>query len=257
MHSSEGFIGTFDSGAGGISVLRHLVAELPHERFSYFGDSAHAPYGDKGKDEIVRLSRDIVRRQLADGAKAIVIACNTATAAAAAELRHEYPEVPIVGVEPALKPAVLAFPRGRILVMATMATLALEKYHVLEERWQGRAEVIPVACVGLVDLIERGDLASVELHDLVEHYVGAYRGSVDAVVLGCTHYPFIGPIIKDVLGPVPLFDGGAGTARQLRAVLSQNNLLADEGAQGSVTFSSSMPGTEELDLYRQLFDSCV
>ena len=250
---SAGFIGVFDSGVGGISVLKSLAAELPHERFCYFGDSANAPYGDRDAQDVLALSRNIVTRQLDEGAKAIVIACNTATSAAAAALRDEYPDLPIIGVEPALKPAVLAFPRGRILVMVTATTLALDKFHRLEERWASQAEVVPIACVGLVDLIEEGDLSSPEIHALVEHYVGRYRGTVDGVVLGCTHYPFVKQVIRDVLGDVALFDGGLGTARQLRTVLTARGLLADDDAPGGVTFSSSKDTAEELALYQWFY----
>lgn len=257
MRGSDGFIGVFDSGAGGISVLQNLVEELPHERFLFFGDSANAPYGDKDPQEIQALSRHIVDDLLAKGAKAIVIACNTATSAAAAELRDEYPDVPILGVEPALKPAVLAFPHGTILVMATSATLALEKFQRLEERWARQAKVIPVACVGLVDLIEQGDVSSPRVRQLIEDLVGSHRGNVDAVVLGCTHYPFVRDVIRDVVGDVPFFDGGAGTARQLRTVLTARGLLADDDAEGGVSFASSRDTAEELALYRRFFAQVV
>ena len=257
MQVSDGFIGVFDSGVGGISVLKNLVAELPQERFVFFGDSANAPYGDKDPEEIVTLSRRIVEDLLGKGAKAIVIACNTATSAAASVLRDEYPHIPIVGVEPALKPAVLAFPHGRILVMATATTLALEKFHRLEARWARQADVIGVACVGLVDLIERGDLSSSELHELLESLIGCYRDDVDAVVLGCTHYPFVRDAIRDVIGDVPLFDGGAGTARQLRTVLTARGLLADGGSRGGVTFASSKDTAGELSLYERFFNQVV
>ena len=123
---SDGFVGVFDSGVGGISVLRALVAELPHEDFRFFGDSANAPYGEKTEEQVLELSRGIVEDLLADGAKAIVIACNTATSVAAAALRSAYADVPIVGIEPALKPAARALPHGRVLVMATEVTLRLE-----------------------------------------------------------------------------------------------------------------------------------
>ena len=250
---ADGFIGVFDSGLGGISVLRDMVAELPHERFHFFGDSANAPYGDRTAEDILSLSRAIVRRQLDEGAKAIVIACNTATAAAAAPLRSEYPDLPIIGVEPALKPAALAFPCGRILVMATSTTLALEKFQRLVLRWGSQAEVIPVACVGLVDLIEQGDLSSPEIRSLLEELVGPYRGTVDAVVLGCTHYPFVADIIRDVVGGAPLFDGGEGTARRLHEVLRARGLLAKAEAPGSVSFSSSVNTPSEIALYQRFF----
>lgn len=251
------FIGVFDSGVGGISVLARLAKELPNEDFVFYGDSANAPYGERNRDWIERRSRDIVEHLMDEGAKAIVIACNTATSAAASVLRDEYPHIPIVGVEPALKPAVLAFPHGRILVMATATTLALEKFHRLEARWARQADVIGVACVGLVDLIERGDLSSSELHELLESLIGCYRDDVDAVVLGCTHYPFVRDAIRDVIGDVPLFDGGAGTARQLRTVLTARGLLADGGSRGGVTFASSKDTAGELSLYERFFNQVV
>lgn len=250
----QGFVGVFDSGVGGVSVLRHLVRELPGEDFHYFGDSAHAPYGGKTADEVYALTRAIAERMLSDGAKALVIACNTATSAAAPQLRAAYPEVPIVGVEPALKPAVLAQGTGKVLVMATEVTLMLDKFHRLEHRWAQDAEVETVACAGLVECIERGDLEAPELIELLERLVGRYRGDVDRVVLGCTHYPFVRSQIAQVLGDVRFFDGGAGTARQLRRLLEQGGILGDEDHAGKVTFASSIDTPEELELYRWFFD---
>ena len=250
----DGFVGVFDSGLGGISVLRALVDELPHEDFRYFGDSANAPYGEKAEAQVLALSRDIVERFLADGAKAIVIACNTATSAAAATLRAAHPDVPIVGIEPALKPAARAFPHGRILVMATEMTLQLDKYHELARHWGGECEVVPVPCPGLAARIERGDLDAPDLSEMVEALVGEYAGTVDAVVLGCTHYPFVRAQIARALGPgVAFFDGGAGTARQLRARLDAEGLLASSGRPGRVGFASSLDTPEELALYRSFF----
>lgn len=247
------FIGVFDSGVGGISVLRHLVAELPHERFRYFGDSANAPYGDKPRAQIRALSEDIVRDFLDQGAEAIVIACNTATSAAASYLREKYAQVPIVGVEPALKPAALLPRHDRILVMATAATLRLEKFLRLESEWETDSEVITVPCAGLVELIERGNLETPELHALLENLVGRYRGQVDSVVLGCTHYPFIRRQITEVVGDVPLLDGGGGTAHQLHRLLSGRGMLAPENARGAVEFSSSLAAPGELALYERFF----
>ena len=244
-------IGVFDSGAGGVSVLRALVRELPHESFIYLGDSAHAPYGDRSAEEVLKLSRALVRSFIEDGAKAIVIACNTATSAAAASLRHEL-SIPVIGVEPALKPAVCAHVGGRILVMATPVTLALDKYHDLACQYESLAEVIPIPCPELAARIEQGELDAPDVEELIRSYVGAYAGTADAVVLGCTHYPFVAETIRKVLGYVELYDGTQGTARQLRRVLTQQGLLAGDDAQGSVAFASTLPGAEAL--YQELFD---
>lgn len=148
LPKADGFIGVFDSGVGGISVLQHLVNELPAEDFHFFGDSAHAPYGAKTPEEVCELSLAIAERMVADGAKALVIACNTATSAAAPMLRERYPHMPVVGVEPALKPAVLAQGSKDVLVMATEVTLALDKFQRLTERWASGVGVQTVACTG-------------------------------------------------------------------------------------------------------------
>lgn len=251
--SNGDFVGVFDSGLGGISVLKRLVAELPHERFVFFGDSANAPYGDKPVEQIRSLSTDIVDRFIAEGAKAIVIACNTATSASASYLREKYPSIPIVGCEPALKPAALAPRHRRILVMATAATLRLQKFRDLREEWGRESEVICVPCVGLVQLIETGDLDSPELHALLQELVGQYRGQVDSVVLGCTHYPFIKRQIADVLGEVPFFDGGTGAAHQLGHLLREGGLLAPDDAEGGVEFRSSKSTPQEIELYRHFY----
>ncbi len=250
----DGFVGVFDSGVGGISVLRSLVAELPHEDFEFFGDSANAPYGEKTAPEVLGLSRSIVEDFVAEGAKCIVIACNTATSAAAQTLRAEYGELPIVGVEPALKPATLAPRHGRILVMATPMTLRLDKFHKLAERWGSDSEVIGVPCVGLASRIEQGNLEADDLYDLLEDLVGEYRGTVDSVVLGCTHYPFVRRQIKRVLGDVQLFDGAEGTARRTRSLLEAGGLLRDESHEGTVSFRSSKQGAEEMRLYHDLYE---
>ena len=243
----------FDSGVGGISVLRALVGALPHESFLYFGDSAWAPYGEKTRDQVVRRSRAIVDDLLDKGCKAVVIACNTATSAAASTLRADYAHVPIIGVEPALKPATLAPGVSRILVMATPITLRLDKYQQLAEKWGSGREVISVPCPGLAGRIERGDLEAPDVVELIGDLVGAYRGRIDAVVLGCTHYPFVARQIREVVGDVPLFDGAEGTARQLERKLAERGLTAKSAEPGSVEFASSRPGADELALYRRFF----
>ncbi len=249
----NGYIGVFDSGVGGISVLRALVSALPHESFVYYGDSANAPYGEKSREQVLRRSRAIVDALLDDGCKAIVIACNTATSAAAATLRADYAHVPIVGVEPALKPATLAPGMRRILVMATPITLRLDKYKQLAERWGGGHEVVEVPCAGLAARIEQGSLEADDLRELLEQLIGEYRGKVDGVVLGCTHYPFVADRILDVLGDVALFDGAQGTARQLERRLADRGLLSKSSDPGEVVFLSSKDTPEELELYRSFF----
>ena len=249
----NGYVGVFDSGVGGISVLRQLAATLPSESFVYFGDSANAPYGEKTRDQVARMSRDIVDRLLDEGAKAIVIACNTATSVAAASLRADYAHVPIIGVEPALKPATEQPGVKRILVMATPITLRLDKYQLLAEKWGSGHEVIDAPCPGLAARIEKGDLESPDIYELLEDLVGSYAGAVDAVVLGCTHYPFIARQIREVVGDVPLFDGAYGTALQLQRKLAERGLITKSSGRGAVEFLSSKPGEDEIELYRSFF----
>ncbi len=249
----NGYVGVFDSGVGGISVLRELARTLPRENFAFFGDSANAPYGEKTRDQVIRLSRDIVDDLLDQGCKAIVIACNTATSAAAPTLRAEYAHVPIVGVEPALKPATLAEGIERILVMATPITLRLDKYQQLAARWGAGHRIVEVPCAGLAGRIERGNLDADDLLELLEQLIGPYRGQVDGVVLGCTHYPFVARQIKEVLGDVELFDGAAGTARQLERRLAERGMLSKQASHGRVEFLSSKDTPEELALYRDFF----
>lgn len=252
LEDDGGFIGVFDSGVGGISVLREMVQELPMERFVYFGDSAHAPYGDKTSEEVLGYASEIVREFFEEGAKAIVIACNTATSAAAQTLRDEYPDIPILGVEPALKPATRAAEHEDILVLATEITIDLDKFHRLAREYGTDSNVIAVPCVGLADLIERGITEGDEIEDLLEDLIGEYRGRVDSVVLGCTHYAFVRDAIRARIGDVPMYDGAKGTARHLRRRLEEAGLLRKEG-EGGVEFRSSLSDPEELELYESFF----
>ena len=246
------FIGVFDSGAGGVSVLARLVDELPNEDFVYFGDSENAPYGEKPREWISRRCHGIVDDLVESGAKAIVIACNTATSAAAGELRADYAHLPIIGVEPALKPACIA--AERILVMATPITLRLDKYQQLAERWGGGHVVINAPCPGLAARIEQGGLDEPDVVHLVDELVGCYRGEVDAAVLGCTHYPFVSSAIRTVLGEIPLFDGAEGTARQLHRKLAERDLLTRSSSPGTIEFETSSADPDALDLYRSFFN---
>lgn len=251
------YVGVFDSGVGGISVLQELARALPDESFLFYGDSAHAPYGEKPRDWVLRRSRDIVDHLLNEGCKAIVIACNTATSVAAETLRSDYAYVPIVGVEPALKPATLSPGIDRILVMATPITLRLDKYQQLARRWGSGKEVLPAPCPGLAARIEKGDLDAPDLHAMLEQLIGCYRGEVDAVVLGCTHYSFVAPQIRAALGDVQLFDGAHGTALQLQRMLAKRDILAKSTGNGMIEFASSANSPEELELYRQFFSQKI
>ena len=250
-------VGFFDSGMGGISVLRGTRALLPGEDCIYYGDSLHAPYGVRSLEEVRALSQAAVEHLLQRGCKAIVIACNTATSAAAALLREQYPAVPIIGTEPAIKPAVEHHPGGRILVMATARTLAEKKFHDLAAQYEGQAEIVPVPCSGLMEFVERGELEGENLErfllDILSPYV---KVPVDAVVLGCTHYPFLQKTMRKVLGRRPeILDGAEGVARQLNRRLEELGLKNPRETGGLVTFENSQPGPEMLALSQQLLDS--
>ena len=231
-------IGMFDSGVGGISVLREAVRLLPHERFLFYGDTAHAPYGTKDKAEVLRLSRQVVETLLARGAKAIVIACNTATSAAAAALRAQYPDLPIIGMEPALKPAQKLHRDGIVLSLATPGTIAGEKYaHLYSLYGEG---VVSLPCPGLMEFVERGELDGECLNAYLDRLFAPYRGGkVEAIVLGCTHYVFLKSAVARFFPQVPLIDGNEGTVRQLKRRLEERGLLAPEEAIGGTELISS------------------
>ena len=240
-------IGVFDSGVGGIGTLAELRRELPQERFLFYGDTANAPYGTKSREEVMGCINRIMEHLLAQDVKAVVIACNTATAVAAAELRAKY-SLPIIGIEPALKPAHEMRRDGSILVLATPMTLKLEKFRALYERYGEGA--IPLPCPGLMELVEReaDDEARRYLLELFSPYD---LTKVDAVVLGCTHYVFLRQVLKDILpDTVSVLDGNAGTARQLRRVLTANDLLAD--GQGSITLETSGDPAKVLPVMQRL-----
>ena len=237
-------IGVFDSGVGGISVLKELVALLPEENYLYFGDSANAPFGEKTTEEVRKLTLQAAEMFFARGAKALVVACNTATSAAIHILRETYPDKIIIGIEPALKVATDRFPAGHIGIMATAVTLREEKLHHLLERFP-QATVEKIGAPGLVELIESGKVDSEETEDLLKEILAPYVGKLDALVLGCTHYPFVKETLGKILGEKTLLlDGGAGTARQTKRCLAQADLL--NPGSGSVTIENSKPAMVEL-----------
>ena len=242
-------IGVFDSGLGGISVLGELVRELPYEDFLYFGDSANAPYGSRSTEEIRSLTIRNAEMLFGRGIKALVIACNTATSAAIEALREMYPDRILIGIEPALKPAVSRFPYGKILVMATDATLREHKFAALLEKYNGTCEICKCPCPELVAFVERGELDSPALHEVLVKELGPFLNPLpDAAVLGCTHFPFLKDAVAKVVGSqCILMDGAAGTARETRRRLGENGLLREHG-EGTVTFcnSSDDPRLQEL-----------
>ena len=253
MNTRNDYIAVFDSGVGGISVLRHLRRLMPGERYLYFGDSANAPYGTRTRDEVEALTFAAARRLSARGIKALVVACNTATSAAIGELRKAYPELIVVGIEPALKLAYDRYPGGGIGVMATPMTLREEKFETLMHRYDHGCRVYKIPAPGLVELVERGRADSPEAEALLRELFAPYRGKLDALVLGCTHYPFTAGAISRVLGEgVALLDGGEGTARETRRRLAAADLL--ENGSGEVVLTNSLPDESVLELSRALLE---
>ena len=250
MHVKKDPIGVFDSGVGGISVLRELVRLMPDENYLYFGDSANAPYGSRPTREVRELSLAAAEMLLKRGAKALVVACNTATAAAIDTLRKTYPDTIIVGIEPALKLAADKFPTGRIGVMATQVTLREEKFAHQAERFPDvHIQLIPAP--GLVELIEAGKADSAETKALLHSLLDQHVGKLDALVLGCTHYPFVSPLIQKILGSSTLLlDGGEGTARQTKRCLEAAGLLHD--GPGSVQIENSSSSADLIALSAKL-----
>ena len=250
MDKKELQIAVFDSGVGGISVLKELIACMPQERYLYFGDSANAPYGTRTTEEVRALTLAAVEVLYDRGIKALVVACNTATAAAIDELRQRYPDIVVIGIEPALKMATDRFPTGHVGIMATQVTLREEKLEHLVERFpEARVERIPAP--GLVELVEQGKAQSAETQALLERILSPYRGKLDAIVLGCTHYPFVRDTIRKILGEeVAILDGGEGTARQTRRCLEERGWLRQ--GEGSVQMENSSGRRELLELGMRL-----
>ena len=231
MNAKHDYIAVFDSGVGGISVLRHLLRRLPGERFLYYGDSANAPYGSRTTEEVRQLTLAAAEKLTKEyGIKALVIACNTATAAAVKHVREQYPSLIVIGIEPALKVAADNFPGGRIGVMATEVTLREEKFDLLLHRFDEECTITKIPAPGLVQLIEAGKVDTEETEALLRQILKDHIGNLDALVLGCTHYPFASKAISRVLGEqVRLLEGGDGTARETKRRLAEAGLL-EEGA---------------------------
>lgn len=246
-------IGIFDSGMGGLSVLKTAMKLLPEESFVYFGDDGNAPYGVRPAEEIIKLSFGCAGFLQQKNVKAIVVACNTATSAAINDLRATF-QVPVVSMEPAIKPA-LEQAKGDILMLATPATCALERYNRLRERLDVDGRVKSLPCGGLVELVEKGQGTRENVNKVLEAAMTGIQ-SAGAIVLGCTHFLFVKEQIRryvyDRFGAgVKLFDGNFGTARQLARVLEQNGLRTTKKA-GAVELYTSGEEQRILPIFKKM-----
>lgn len=244
--SSERPIGIFDSGIGGLTVTATIKQALPTERLLYFGDGAHVPYGPRSLQEVREFSFAITEALLAKGAKVIVIACNTASAAALRALRETYPDVPFVGMEPAVKPAVEHTRTGVVGVIATVATFQSELYATIVERFAHGVEVLHQPCPGLVKQIEAGEFDTTATEGMLRGWLEPLMAkNIDALVLGCTHYPIVRPLIERILGPdIRVIDPAPAIARQLQRVLQRDGIEAPANANGDlIAYTSGEPHT--------------
>jgi len=252
--SNERPVAVFDSGVGGISVLKHIHALLPNEKLLYVADSKHAPYGNKTPQEIQERCFKIADFLIAQDAKALVVACNTATAAAIDVLRLRY-TLPIVGMEPAVKPAAAATKNGIIGVLATTGTLKSAQFAALLESYGRNVEVVTQACVGLVECIERGELNATNTKALIRKYCAPLLAEgADTIVLGCTHYPFVREVITEIVGKeVILIDTGAAVACQLQYRLTEEAIQSKRNQTASVRFWTNSDAINAKQIISQLW----
>ncbi|MBS6475181.1 MAG: glutamate racemase [Clostridiales bacterium] len=247
-------IGFFDSGLGGISVLRDAYSLMPEEDYIYFGDTANAPYGTKKQEQIISMTMNGVDYLLSNNIKALVIACNTATSAAIEKIRQAV-SIPVIGMEPAIKPA-LEHTEGKVLMMATPATVRQEKYQNLLQKCGEHSRVINLPCEKLAGLIEEKLCKGEQPKEYLQELLAPYVGRVDAVVLGCTHYVFVKDLIADIFGAgVELFDGNHGTVLHLKDVLQKEGIKREPGQKGTVVLNSSRDDQYTMKTYARLLFS--
>lgn len=250
-------IAVIDSGMGGISVLRVLREVLPRENYIYFGDSANAPYGEKSGEEVKAITDRNIAMLLSKDAKAIVIACNTATSVAAEHVRKKYPDVPIIGMEPAIKPAAMCAEHPTVLVMATPLTLKKEKFLCLMDKYAYKADFINVPCHGLVELVEQGITEGEKMDAFLAALLAPYIkvATIDAVVLGCTHYLHVSDAIAKALGGnVQIFDGALGTAKETERRLGALNILNPSEKTGHLSILNSSDDPKFIELSKKLLN---
>jgi glutamate racemase len=243
--NSDSSIGVFDSGVGGLSVLRAIRQQMPEESVIYFGDQGHIPYGPRPMGQIQDFSEAITRFLLDNGAKIIVVACNAASAAALTYLRQTFSDVSFVGMEPAVKPAAEHTETGVVGVLATPATFQGALYASVVERFANGVELLQDTCVGLVQQIEKGDLNGAETRKILEDALRPMlEKNIDTVVLACTHYPFVIPLIQEIVGEkVRVIDPAPAVARQTKRLLEAQGLKREVGGQGEIRFFTSGDAT--------------
>lgn len=255
MKTNKNPIGVFDSGVGGISVLGELWKLMPNEDFIYLGDSKNAPYGTKSEEEIKKHTKECVKKLIDMNVKAVVIACNTATSVAATELRQSY-DIPIIGIEPAVKPAATEHKGENVVVMATPMTLKKEKFLNLMDSYSDISKIIPLPCPNLVEIIEKGNTKGKEVDEYLENLFKPFEDKVvNVVVLGCTHYPFVKEAIKKYFNyKVDTIDGGFGTAKETKRRLTEENLANSPENNGKINFISSKESDEEINIMKTMFE---
>lgn len=257
MNIKNSAIGFFDSGVGGLSVMREAISLMPNENYVYFGDSKNAPYGTKELNEVRKLTLKAVDFLLNEGVKAIVVACNTATSAAIEDIRSKYKDTIIIGIEPALKPAIKLNRNGNVIIMATPMTLREKKFKQLMEKYKKEASIISLPCAGLVEFVEQGILEGEELEDYLKEKFNSYLcDDISSIVLGCTHYPFVKKALSNVIGEnIPLIDGGLGTAQELRRKLMESDLLNDSKEKGNILIYNSINDNKIVDFCYNLINA--
>lgn len=245
-------IGIFDSGVGGLSVFREIVRILPEEKYIYWSDNAHCPYGEKSRDYIIDRARAVTSFLMEQGADIIVVACNTATAAAISTLREEFP-IPFIGMEPAVKPAAQATRSGVVGVLATAGTLKATKYIDTRAKWAHDVKIVEHIGQGFVELVEKGNVSGPEAESIVEKSVRPLiEAGADTIVLGCTHYPFLAETIMKAAGtPVTLIDPAPAVAKHLMEVMKENGLIRKDG------FSMSLHSSGESETLKKIYNDIL
>ena len=245
--SKEGSIGVFDSGIGGVTVLREIIKILPNENYIYYSDSKNNPYGDKTKQEIIKRCEEVFSYLLEKNCKAIVIACNTASAIAVNTLRERHKDIPIIAIEPAYKMVYDYAYDGETLVMATKGTIESERFNLLYNKYNNHKTKL-LECVGLADRIEEGNENKIK--EYLEKNLKEYKGKVENVVLGCTHYPLIQEEIGQVLGEnVKFFNGANRLAVHLKDVLLEKDLISKSNENGKIDFFDSLEKKEKEERF--------